>query len=125
MSNLDELVRSLVTRRWRVSSEGELQDAVAETLAASFPADIIQREVVLTNDVGKDVGRIDFLVGTTGLELKIKGSRAGILRQCQGYLTSPLVADLLVASTMSSVLRAFPSTLAGKPFRSAHLRSYP
>lgn len=60
-----------------------------------------------------DEDRIDFLVGTVGIEVKIGQSRRAILRQLDRYAQSPDIAALLLVSST-----AFPSSgldLRGKP----------
>lgn len=129
---IDDLVRVLSTRRWRVNSEGELQDAVAKVLEdePGF-AGHVEREVTLLHAVTKKpVGRIDFRINfpnafTIGLELKVDGARAAVMRQCQGYLSSGGIDDLVIASTRSTLLSAWPKTLADKTVRTVHLRGWP
>lgn len=59
-------------------------------------------------------GRIDFLVGRVGVEVKIKGTRDALHRQLLRYAESPLVDELLVITTVRAH-RGLPAELAGKP----------
>jgi hypothetical protein len=89
------------------STEKELQDAVASTLAlAGWTA---EREVeVAPGD------RIDFLVGDVGIELKVSGATMAVNRQLHRYLGSSRIAGLLLVTTKMRH-RAVARELQGKP----------
>jgi len=92
---------------FRFSTEAELQQGVAAALAergidAQPEARISARD------------RLDFLCGTVGIETKIKGSAADLLRQCQRYLRSDALSGLVVVASELR-LSGFPPTLVGKP----------
>jgi hypothetical protein len=101
------ITAALTNRSIRVSTELELQDQVGSLLSKSGIA--YEREVRLS---GKD--RIDFLVGTIGLELKIDGTLANLTRQLDRYAASERISELLVVSTRLTLCRV-PTELRGKP----------
>lgn len=58
-------------------------------------------------------GIIDFMLDDgTGIEVKIKGRQAEILRQLAHYAADPKITRLIVAA---SIPLRLPQTLAGKP----------
>lgn len=69
----------------------------------------IRREVALSR---RD--RIDFLVGRVGLEVKVKGAPAGVLRQLQRYAGSDQIGHLVLVTTVARHLD-MPATIGGKP----------
>ncbi len=46
-----------------------------------------------------DPGIIDFMVGTIGIEIKIKGSPSKVGRQVVNYLTSDKLTEIIVVTT--------------------------
>ena len=90
----------------RVVNEAELQAWIERVLRArAIPHD---RERTL-----EGVGRPDFMVGRTCIEVKVKGSRQDLLRQALRYTTSPDVGAVLVVTTRLS--HTLPATLGDKP----------
>lgn len=55
---------------------------------------------------------IDFLVEDVGLEIKIKGQRRAIYRQCERYCRHDTVQALVLATNAAM---GMPATIAGKP----------
>ena len=89
----DALVCLLSGKRMRCSTEQALQDDIEIVLAAARVA--YEREHYL----GAKTGRIDFMVGNTGLEIKVKGGARAIHRQCVRYCDHPSVEALVLATT--------------------------
>lgn len=101
-------VRDALARyRLPVSVEKAMQDAVESALRAEGLA--FQREVKRG-----DTDRIDFLVGSVGLELKVKGSAGDVLRQLERYAAWPDVTELVLLTSKGAHL-ALPSAVGGKP----------
>jgi hypothetical protein len=99
------ITESLRHQRFVISSETTLQDEIATVFQSKqFP---FHREYRLAP---RD--RIDFLIGRIGVEVKIKGTKRGILRQLQRYAESPAIAGLILVSSVSTGL---PETINGKP----------
>lgn len=59
--------------------------------------------------------RIDYLIGTVGVEVKIKGTTDALRRQITRYADSPLVDELLVITTRPRHMDLHRKVLAGKP----------
>jgi hypothetical protein len=89
---------------WR--TERELQAEIADALTRAGIA--VEREV----ELGDDAGRIDFMSGTVGVEVKIKGATPAVARQLQRYAHSPRVAHLLLVTTRPHHLTGMPARLA-------------
>lgn len=62
--------------------------------------------------------RIDLVVGRVGIEIKVKGGRAAIVRQCEGYCQSDDIDGLILAANRSVAL---PEEINGKPVMVASL----
>jgi hypothetical protein len=108
-----ELAALLQSHRFRFTSERDLQDGIAEVLAAaSVP---FRREAALAG-----AGTIDFLVASTGIEVKVKGTLAEVTRQLHRYAGAAVIDALLLVTTSARVSR-LPITMMGKPLRVVHL----
>ena len=103
-ATISAVARVIATRRLPLQSEKQLQAALAVELERAGIA--FEREVDLG---GGDV--IDFLCGDVGLELKIKGQRRAIYRQCQRYCCHDRIGALILAT---SAAMGMPSVLEGK-----------
>lgn len=101
-----QVLTALSRYRLPVSVEKAMQDAVERTLRAEGLA--FKREVTRGAD------RIDFLVGTVGIELKVKGSAGDVLRQLERYALWPDVSELVLL-TSKGAHRAIPRVVGGKP----------
>ena|SRR6478736_3415068 len=95
-----------------VITEAELGELCSRLLAAA--ALPYRSEVCL----GSPRDRIDFVVGRVGVELKIDGSPAAVLRQLDRYAASDEIDSLLLVTTRRSLARGLPSDLRGKPVSS-------
>lgn len=97
-----EVTAAIAGRVYQFSTEEDLQAALTAALqAAGLPA---EREVRLTA-----AERIDLLAGDIGIEVKIKGSPAQVLRQLTRYADTGRCSALVLVST-----RALHRTLHGK-----------
>lgn len=87
-----ELAAHLEGYRFHYADEEQLQEAIEEALArGGFPC---QREVKL--DI---YGRIDFLVERIGIEVKVAGSTAEVLRQVRRYTRSDMLDEIILVTT--------------------------
>lgn len=88
------------------STEDNLQEAVERALTdASIPC---EREVRFNaND------RIDVLAGDIGIEVKIKGSAAAVLRQMHRYAQLERISALILVTTKHG--HRMPAKMNGKP----------
>jgi hypothetical protein len=100
-------VRAALARyRLPVSVEKAMQDGVESALRGE--------RFDFKREVTRGADRIDFLVGTVGVELKVKGSVAEVLRQLERYALWEDVTELLLVTTRGHHL-AMPPELNGKP----------
>lgn len=63
----------------------------------------------------KAAERIDFMVGRVGIELKVDGGSAEVLRQLDRYAASPDVDALVLISSRRRLLIGLPAELRDKP----------
>lgn len=105
---LDGLVTWLRNARYRCTSEAVLQRALATRLSqAGVP---YRREVVLN-----PTDRLDFLVqDRVAIEVKIKGSRADLVRQLERYALVQTVGAIIVVTNQPR-LASLPDQIHGKP----------
>lgn len=109
----DALAALLARYRYTFANEHFLQDGIERVLCDAGVA--FTREARLPG-----VGRLDFLVGRTALEVKIAPSFAALARQLARYAAHPDV-DALVVATLHGAHGSLPPTLSGKPVRVAWL----
>lgn len=109
----DDVVKLLRTARLPVNTEAELQVEIAALLDRN--GILYRREAQVSG------GRIDFLIGyagrftdnpSVGLEVKIKGGKRSIFKQCAAYCGDPRISHLIVLTGISLGL---PPEMAGKP----------
>lgn len=105
--SVEAILHLLRAHRFHFQSEQELHDGISEALSAAGLA--FEREVKL---IGMD--RIDFMVGSVGLEVKVGQSFADVLRQLHRYVQAPQLEALILVTTRSRH-RAIPEFLGGKP----------
>ncbi len=99
------IVRFLETRRWPLSDEKRLQEAISGEMERSHMEH--RREVRLN---GADI--IDFMVGDIGIEVKIGGSKRAIFRQCERYAEHESVSAIVIATAKAM---GVPPEVNGKP----------
>lgn len=91
----------------RTNDESELASAVARLLTeAGIP---FEQEYRLSR---RD--RIDFLVDGVGIELKVDGSPADIIRQLNRYAEHDAILELLLVTTKRKLFYSAPVQLNGK-----------
>ena len=66
--------------------------------------------------------RIDFLLGGVGIEVKVDGSTAQILRQLRRYASSPQIEHLVLVTNRARH-RSLPAVIGGKPLRVVHINA--
>lgn len=104
-SQLDLIEELLRSYRFNFATEAELQSAV-ETILIENKFEFI-REFNLTE---KD--RIDFLIGSVGLEIKIGFSYADVIRQLHRYAQSERIEALILLT--SRLQHSMPLEINGK-----------
>lgn len=107
---IDEYANLLRVHRYRFSHEEELQRGLAEVLSAAG--------VEFRREVHSKAGRIDFVLpGRIGLEVKVDGGRAALLRQLLRYAESGDFDGLIVVASRRHLLAEAPAVLVGVPVR--------
>jgi hypothetical protein len=101
-----ELARRLGRYRFPVSVEKAMQDAVESALLAE--------KLEFRREVTRGADRIDFVVGSVGVELKVKGSAGEVQRQLERYALWEDLTELVLV-TSKGAHRALPSVVGGKP----------
>lgn len=101
-----ELAQRLGRYRFPVSVERAMQDAVESALRAE--------KLAFRREVTRGADRIDFVVGSVGVELKVKGSAAEVERQLHRYSAWEDLTELLLVTTRGHHL-AVPAAIGGKP----------
>jgi hypothetical protein len=100
-----EIFAALAGARLPLSSEQRLQDAIEKRFADAGLA--FEREKRLS---AHDV--VDFMVGTIAVEVKIKGGKRDIYRQCSRYCEHESVAEIVLVTNLAMGL---PEEICGKP----------
>lgn len=102
---IQKIAELLSQVRFTFGNEKTFQDQIAQVLAdAGYD---LRREVKLS-----DAERVDFMLGSIALELKLKGSEDVHLRQLQRYARIEAVTAVCLVSPK---VRYLPKELAGKP----------
>jgi hypothetical protein len=73
---------------------------------------------------GDKRNRIDFVVGRIGVELKVDGSPAAVLRQLDRYAAAAELDAVTLVTTRRAHLRGLPSELRGKPVIAFHVGAF-
>ena len=107
---VEGLTAALQRRPPRAANEAELQAILWDHLRALDPRTV--REHPLTR-----ADRIDFLLGRTGIEVKVKGPSAEVTRQLWRYAESDQIDDLILVTTRREHLRVIRQSAIfdGKP----------
>jgi hypothetical protein len=100
-----DIIQLLTTRPFPLSDEKALQVEMAAAFTAAGIA--FEREVHLgAGDI------IDFMAGSVGIEVKIKGARRAIFRQVERYCGYAAVGEIILATNVPMNL---PVEINGKP----------
>jgi hypothetical protein len=111
IDGMKRLTRLLISHRLPLSDEKILQAEMASVFLGAGIA--FDREVRLG-----DGDIVDFMVGGTAIEVKIKGARRAIYRQLERYARHERVAAILLAT---NVPMGLPALIGGKPAAVAEL----
>lgn len=105
MSDIKTIMKLIKSRRFSLSDEKKLQAEIEEVFESA--GIIHKREFRL------DAGSIiDFMVDTTGIEIKIKGSKLSIFRQIERYAQFNQIERLIL---VTNVPMGMPELVKGKP----------
>jgi len=112
---LEHLAAAIEGYRFDTSSELDLCDGIERALGELRLQTVpVRREVRLGSD------RLDFMIGSIGIEVKVDGSLSALTRQVHRYLARDEVHALLIVTTRSTHMN-MPAEMNGKPLRVLHL----
>lgn len=112
-TGFDQLLETIRGYRFRFRDEQELQEGLWLALTQNGYAP--DREVVLGSD-----SRIDFMVGTIGIEVKIDGSETALIRQVHRYMYFAEIQGLVVVTSLLR-LTGLPETINDKPLHAVYV----
>lgn len=102
-----DIIQALRSKRFPVENEKVLQAEIGKHLAERFSGCHILREFELDS-----LNIIDFLLERQiGIEVKIKGAKREIYRQCERYLNFDQVKVFILVTNLSM---GFPEEINGK-----------
>jgi hypothetical protein len=102
-----DIIQALKTQRFSLETEMLLQAQIRTFLNGRFPAMSVEQGYILDPH-----NVIDFLLDhRIGVEVKIKGSKREIFRQCERYCDFELVKVLILITNLSM---GFPEEINGK-----------
>ncbi|HEY4288253.1 MAG TPA: hypothetical protein VGN00_14210 [Puia sp.] len=107
MTAISDIALAIRKRRFPLHDEKQLQKEIGEALASIIQGGTLSREFVLDRN-----NIIDFFVDPgIGIEVKIKGSKRDIFRQCTRYCQFDIVKSLILITNLSM---GFPEQINGK-----------
>lgn len=97
-------------------AEANLQHVTEDDLQAAIQSYLNTRDVHPEREVrlSDGVSRIDLMVGRTGIEVKIDGSWANVIRQLTRYAKCPEIESLVLVTTRAKH-HHLPDQLCNKP----------
>lgn len=113
--SLETICKVFSSYRYNFQDEDTLQEGMAVALTRHNIA--FEREVRLDAK-----NRPDFMIGSTAVEVKIKGTFSEFLRQADRYLALDQITALIVVGT-PKWMPAVPTELRGKPIYTVRLMS--
>jgi len=105
--NAIDLINLLGSYRLSTQTEKDMQSDIEQVLTAAC-IDFSRERKLTALDI------VDFLVGTVGVECKIKGAYGSVLSQLSRYARSELVTEILLVTTKASHRRLRGVKLNGK-----------
>lgn len=102
-----DIIQALRTQRFDLQNEKKTQAEIAVFLQDCFPGLLMDREFGLDPH-----NVIDFLLDNRiGMEVKIKGQKREIFRQCERYCDFELIEILILVTNLSM---GFPPEINGR-----------
>lgn len=105
-TTVTDLVTLIRSHRFNWKNEEDFQEGIRHVLKGGKIQ--FRREVILG-----DAGRIDFMVGKIGVEIKVKESVSKVAKQLHDYAKRPEIRELLLVTTKVSH-RGISGTMRGK-----------
>lgn len=104
---IEQVISALKSKRFNLHDEKALQKEIDNVLAVALPHLTIAREFVLNQH-----NIIDFLIDNSlGIEVKIKGGKRDLYRQCERYCEFDVIQQFLLITNLSI---GFPEQINGK-----------
>lgn len=115
----EQIVGYITTAAFRYRDETGLTHAIHMMLHHHYriPADQIRNEVRLTA-----ADRIDLMVGSIGIEVKIAGQKTAVWRQLARYAAHEDITELILVTTVARHVVDAPRQLHSKPVHLAVIR---
>ncbi len=101
------VIEALKSYSFSFSNEAELQAGIARVLDL-YDIQFV-REAAMTGG-----GRIDFLCGAIGIEIKVDGGATEVTRQLLRYAQESRIESLILVTSLARHM-VMPRTLGGKP----------
>lgn len=99
-----DIIRHLTKHRFQLEDEKALQKEIYKLLLPIFPQ--IKKEFIIDK-----LNTIDFLIDEIGIEIKIKGGKMEIYKQCERYCKTEVIKKLILMTNRSM---GFPPFINGK-----------
>jgi hypothetical protein len=99
-----EIAAMLSRKRFTLATEKDVQAEIEAVLKSSVPE--YRREVELDKK-----NEIDFMVGTVGIEVKIKGAKSAIYKQLERYAALDEITELIFVTSKTV---GIPATINNK-----------
>ncbi len=100
-----EIIQTIQCNRFDLQDEKVLQNQISQSFDLNF---VVYRKEFRLDE--KNI--LDFLIDDVGVEVKIKGSKRQIYKQCERYCGFDRIKSLLLITNRSM---GFPSEINGKP----------
>lgn len=109
--DIEAVAAAFSGKRYPLEDEIRAQALMFDDLRVKFGG-LVEREASAPG------GRIDFRVADIGVEIKVKGQPAAIMRQVARYLDSPNLSGIVLVTGKAV---AIPAMIKGKPVRVVNL----
>lgn len=107
------LVTLLARGRFPLEDEKQTQNSILGALRFAQSDGRLARRCKIEREVRIAAGVIDFRVDDVGIEVKIKGQPAAIVRQIKGYAREETISGLILIT--SKPVPLCPTIIHGKP----------
>lgn len=103
---MEQTILSLISKaRLTLNNEKKLQAELKQLLSESFPGQVEDEKRLDQKNI------IDFFIQGIGIEVKVKGTRKEIYKQCVRYAQFPEIKSIIL---ITGVTTGFPEEINGK-----------
>lgn len=113
MPLMHALVECLRVGRFPLEDEKQTQNAIWRALMFAQNDGRLARSCKIEREVRIAAGIIDFRIDDVGIEVKIKGQPAAIVRQIKGYTAEPSISGIILIT--SKPVPLCPTMIRDKP----------